>query len=71
MKSLYEVEGRLYRAEPIARATCVGCAFFDRPELGEACIAFANAAQCADRDTIAKAIPPGLPVPASVNVVDC
>ncbi len=66
---LYRYKEGLYRAEPAAVGSCRGCAFAPMTS-PEGCDPFRIGADCFNRDVVAKLLPPNLPVPASVTIVE-
>ena len=73
---LYRVEGNLYRAEPESidelASLCHGCSFDTASGDGAGvCGAFATAANCVSNGVIARPVPAGRKIPASVTIVEC
>lgn len=60
---LYRAGGALYRAEPNEGAACRRC---DLEYASGTCSDF----PCLENDTIAKLVPPSLPIPDSVKIVE-
>lgn len=68
-QKLYRYDGKLYRAELNERMTCKGCAF-NITGIRKGCYPLGVGASCGSRKVVAKLVPPTLPVPASVTIVE-